>query len=122
MEDTVFSVRSKARKHHPSKTYHLTVFVENGQRAVCIILSHEGVAISTERLDCSTANEAITQLRRWIKPMNLDKEGLASLIESVRGDFALLQNYRRYGYDPTQTYLGPPELRRLPEVDEVTIH
>lgn len=94
------------------------VFIEDGERAVCLVLySRETArAVDALRLETRDIETATTEVRRWIRPRYLDRESLDDLLSWVREEYDTWTDVLS-GENVMPAWLGSRGRRKIPQIE-----
>lgn len=94
-----------------------TVFVEDGERAVCIVLySRDHKAVDALRVEAMDLEEALTLVRRWIRPRYIERESLEELNMWVTDEHESWLDLLAGGNGMT-AWLGSRGARKFPQIE-----
>ncbi len=94
--------------------YSGSVVLEDGERALLVILMYGNERADTLRLDQANVEEALSSLDAWCGYHSLDEASTDALASAVRMEFSQLQKHRRLGPDPSLDWPGSRSDRQVP--------
>ncbi|MFA4846177.1 MAG: hypothetical protein WC654_06500 [Patescibacteria group bacterium] len=98
------------------KLHCATVFVEDGERAVCIVLyNQQAKAVDALRLETRDIEETLIMVRRWIRPRYIERETLGELLTWVTDEYETWIDVLA-GKNGLTAWLGSRGRRRIPEI------
>ncbi|MBI4437789.1 hypothetical protein HY631_02455 [Candidatus Uhrbacteria bacterium] len=100
-----------------ARHFEANVFVEDGERAVCIVL-YDGnrKAFDALRVENHDLENALLEVRHWIRSRNLERDSLDELLAWFKEEHDAWMQFLAGHHDIASTWLGSRSARTIPEL------
>jgi hypothetical protein len=90
------------------------VFIEEGERAVCVILYEDAQPIAATRIEKCDLDNAAEACVEWMVEYDLTREGGDALLSAVMDEVMALEQLNSTGPDISRDWQGSRASRRIP--------
>ena len=98
------------------RTLFAEVFIEEGERAIAVVLYEHERPIAPLRIDEREISDAVASCVDWMVEYDLSEDSGDALMTLVLDEFQTLEQIRTSGPDVAHDWLGSPASRRIPQL------